>query len=352
MQVLRKLPDPRVYPRAADATLVSEAAAIAAMPAALQQEKLPDLAGPIAALLSRDEESAVRSALAMPGSAAAARLLHDAIERALSPPPADAGVQTRLFAIPLLMVSGGDRGAKIPGVVPDIAEVSALFEKAGALGHARNFGFSNALTSLDALEAVSWSRLYAIAHGAPGAGVGEFDLPPADIVRESRDETVDLRFLAGAMVIPADAPGFVETGADIGRWGMGLTRALASQLGADGVSLLPIPRPPQTFLRAARAGRFAAGELGLQLFLSNALRQARTRTGDPDVTVAAFSDSTVRVHLTSVFDDLFDRTYAWPLSPLDDLDAVTASILDLLAECRLDRIETLETVQHAGPRSN
>jgi hypothetical protein len=228
MQVLRKLPDPRVYPRAADATLVSEAAAIAAMPAALQQEKLPDLAGPIAALLSRDEESAVRSALAMPGSAAAARLLHDAIERALSPPPADAGVQTRLFAIPLLMVSGGDRGAKIPGVVPDIAEVSALFEKAGALGHARNFGFSNALTSLDALEAVSWSRLYAIAHGAPGAGVGEFDLPPADIVRESRDETVDLRFLAGAMVIPADAPGFVETGADIGRWGMGLTRALAA----------------------------------------------------------------------------------------------------------------------------
>jgi hypothetical protein len=352
MQPLKKLPDPRVYPRAADAGLAAEAGRMAALPSALQQEKFPELRDRIAGFLARGDESAVRSALALPGSAAAAALLHDALDRALAPPPGRVGVQTRLFAIPLLVVSGGNRGATISGVVPDIAEVSALFEKAGALGHARNFGFSNALTSLDALEAVSWLRLYRTANGAPDAGIGEFDLPPADIVRDSRDETVDLRFLAGAMVTPADAPSFVETGADIGRWGMGLTRALAAQLGASGVSLLPIPRPPQTFLQAARIGRFAAGELGLQLFLSNALRQARTRTGDPDVGIAAFSDATVRVHLTSVFDDLFDQTYAWPLSPLDDLDAVTGSILGLLADCQLDRIEIVDAVQDAGVRNS
>ncbi len=42
------------------------------------------------------------------------------------------------------------------------------------------------------------------------------------------------------------------------------------------------------------------------------------RIGEPKVTVTACSDQTIRVRLTSPFDDLLDQTYGWPLSPPDD----------------------------------
>ena len=341
MNAAKTIPDPRVYASA------DETASAALASPATQHEESQEISARIGKFLSKGDEAPVRAALAKPASRAAAEALFVALDRVLSPPPRASGVQARLYAIPVLIVTGG-ASATIPGVVPDIAQIAKLFEQAGALGHARNFGFSNALTSLDSLEAVSWARLYRTAIGETGADVGELDLPPASIVCDQRSEAVHLRFLAGAMVTPADAPGFVETGADIGRWGMAFTRALTAQLAADGVSLLTIPRPPAGFLRAARVGRHAANELGLQLFLSNALRQARTRTGDPDVSIASYSDATVRVHLTSAFDDLFDQTYAWRLSPLDDVDQIAGSIFSLLAECRLDRIAVIPSVQDAG----
>lgn len=343
MNAAKTIPDPRVY------ALADETTAVALASPATQHENSHKISARIEEFLSNGDEASVRAALSKPVSRAAGEALFGALERVLAPLPQSVGVQTRLFAIPVLIVTGG-AAVTISAVVPDIAQIANVFEKVGALGHARNFGFSNALTSLDSLEGVSWARLHRTATGEMGADISEFDLPPANIVCDKRNEAVHLRFLAGAMVTPADAPGFVETGADIARWGMAFTRALTSQLAVDGVSLLTIPRPPAGFLRAARVGRHTAIELGLQLFLSNALRQARTRTGDPDVTVASYSDATVRVHLTSVFDDLFDQTYVWQLSPLDDIDQVADSIFSLLAECHLDRVEVVEAVQDAGER--
>lgn len=296
-------------------------------------------------MLRKGDESTIRDALSAPISARAGQALWAALDASLSPPRADLGVQMRVFAIPVLLVAGGQAGSVIAGVVPAVAALKALFEKAGALGHSKNFGLSNALTSLNALEAVSWTTLHRIAIGEAGIGIAKLDLPPAEIRVESNEESVHLRFLAGAALTPADGPGFTETAGDIGRWGMPFTKALGAQIGVPGLWLLPIPRPPMSILGAARAGRFAANETGFQLFLSNALRQARLRVGDPDVTVAACSDATIRVRLTSPFDDLLDQAYGWKLAPLDDLGEVANSLFGLLAECRLDRVEVLDAVQ-------
>ncbi|MGH8631790.1 MAG: hypothetical protein ACREU7_13635, partial [Burkholderiales bacterium] len=264
---------------------------------------------------------------------------------ALTPPSAAGGAQTRVFAIPVLLVTGGNAGSVLPCVLPDIAEVTRLFETAGALGRAKNFGFSNALTSLVSLEALPWRTLYRIAQGDGPADIGGLDLPPADVFLRSNDEQLDLRFLPGAAVGPADTASFVESAGDIGRWGMPFTQALARQLSGSGMTVLPIARPPMSVPRAAQAGRFAHAELGFQLFVSSALRRARTRFGDPDVTVAAFVDATVRVRLTSPFDESFVQEYRWPLAPADDLEAVASSLFGLLAEARLERVTVLDTVQ-------
>ena len=88
--------------------------------------------------------------------------------------------------------------------------------------------------------------------------------------------------------------------------------------------------------------------MNFQLFLSQALRDFRARVGEPEVRVAAFADATVRVTLGSSLESTAPLEYRWPLDAGDDLDAVSSTILDLLAECRLDRVEVSTQVQPAS----
>jgi hypothetical protein len=296
-------------------------------------------------LLAQSSENEIRIAMGGALPAVQSRLLLEALDSALAPPPALGGVHLRLFAVPVLLVAGGNAGAVLPCVVPDIAEVTRLLETTGAFGRVKTVGFSNVLTAAESVEALFWRMLNRIALGDDLADVTGFDLPPASLTLQSDDEQVDLRFLAGAAVEPADAPSFVESAADIGRWGMPFTQALSRQLSGRGITVLPIPRPAMSLLLAVHAGRFARAELGLQLFLSNALRRARMRFGEPEATVSAHTeDASIRVRLTSVFDESFIEEYRWPLTPADDLAAVTQSIFGLLAEVRLDRVTVLDTV--------
>jgi hypothetical protein len=194
--------------------------------------------------------------------------------------------------------------------------------------------------------------LYRLTRGLGPEGFRPPDLAPQDIKVGSGEERAHLRFLVGAAVTPANAPGFTETAGNIGAWGRPFTQVLAGQLGQEGLSLLPIPRPPANLLRALETGRFALREMEFQLFLSNALRRFRARVGDPDATVASYSDGSVRINLGSPFDASLACEYRWPLYPEDDLGAVGSSIFGLLADCRLETVQVAETVWLAPAASH
>jgi hypothetical protein len=263
-----------------------------------------------------------------------------------------AALVMRIFAIPLLIVTGGRELAVVPGVVPDVGALQKLFEKHGALGQSKNFGLGNALTTAERLAEVKPSMLYRLARGTGQEGFRPPELVPQDIEVDSGEERVHLRFLVGAALTPANAPDFTETAGNIGAWGLAFTRTLAAQLGQEGLSLLPIPRPPMSLQRALETGRFGLREMEFQLFLSNALRRFRARIGDPDAAVASYSDESVRVTLGSPFDASLACEYRWPLYPEDDLGAVSNSIFGLLAECRLETVQVAETVWLATAASH
>ncbi len=299
--------------------------------------------------LAGNQLAALQRSLKVVGSAPARIALERAIEVASQPPRGRIGL--RAFAFPILLIAGGKPSGRIPGIVPDMAALREVLEVVGALGQARNVGIGNALVSPAALGAVSPVTLYRLGRDAAGDGpavVESLQLPPADIVLESADEQVQLRFLLGAAVTPGDAPDIPETAANIEAWGMAWTRALANQISQPGLALLPVPRPPLPIRRALAAGRFAWREMQLQLFLSRALRAFRSSVGEPDVVVASCSDATVRVRLSSLLDEALTTQYEWPLEPDDEFAAVSSAILGLLAECRVDRVDVLDRVQPAS----
>ena len=68
---------------------------------------------------------------------------------------------------------------------------------------------------------------------------------------------------------------------------MPLAQALGRQLGATGISVLALPRAPQSLLHAVRQGRAAQREVGAQLFAANAIRKLRASVGEPTAVISA-----------------------------------------------------------------
>lgn len=263
--------------------------------------------------------------------------------------PADDGgiLRTRLFALPLILITGAKTRVTLSGIVPDIAELSQLLEQHGAVGATRNFGLSNALCPLEALEGLKpsavhrWSADWA-------AGAARREIPPQEIVVEPGREQVHLRFLVGAGIMAQDAPSLPETAAGIGAWGLRLTRALVRQLAQPALDLLPVPRPAVSLLKAAHAGRCAQLELASNLFVSNTVRQFRATVGDPTVVISthrmAGGAAEIRISMSSVFDGALLEGFNWPLHPLDDLERIVTALSELLHDCRVNDVRVVEAV--------
>jgi len=299
-------------------------------------------------LLKEDREPELRRLIARAESATERRNWLDAVDAGLLGADRPGVAQVRIFAIPVVLICAGEAGTTIPAVLTDVSALHRLLLAGGAVGSASTLALSNALTTAQCIEAVTWTTLYRFAMGEGPVDLSGLALPPEPVVLCSDREQVDLRFLTGAAVTGAGAPAFAETAHAIGQWGMAFTRALAGQLAVPGATLLPIARPAMSLPRAVVAGRFARTELDFQLCMSNAVRRARTRFGEPDVTVAACADHSIRVRLGSKLDPAFLEECRWVLDPADDLGSVTDSIFGLLAEMRLDRVTVLNAVQPAA----
>jgi hypothetical protein len=224
----QELADPRRFETGELSPLMRAAEELAAAEDTSGQPLLMGLARKIAALLDSGDESTLREAMRNPSSSAAARALFRALDTALTPAAGHGGVNLHLFAIPVLLVVGVQSAQRVSGVLREPDEIRSLFEQSGALGHCRNFGISNALAATESVEAIPWSTLYSMAQAQSWDASLGLDLAPADVDVSAERETVHLRFISGAALIPNDAPAFVAAAGNVGRWGMQLTRACSS----------------------------------------------------------------------------------------------------------------------------
>ncbi|MBL8541918.1 MAG: hypothetical protein JNK68_16365 [Betaproteobacteria bacterium] len=335
-------PDPRSYGGATDDPLVALAAA--------ERGARSGLTARLRELSRAGDDKAIAAAFAAAPSQKVRLDLLEALKAAIDDPGPEEGdaLLARVFALPLVFVVGGVPGAVLPGRVPDADVISGLLRANGALGQTENFGLSPALVTAEALDGVAPSVLFRWARSIGDANVEGRGLPGSEILVAGVDEQAHLRFLLGAGVAPAQAPSVVESASRIGAWGMPVTRALAHQLGQEGLSLLPLPRPPKSLLTAIPAGRFALEETRLNLFLSRVLRQLRASVGEPVAVLSVHAGGEIRLGLSSVFDASVLHGFRWRLGVFDDLDEVAATILSLLRDCRILDVRIVPGLQPAG----
>ncbi|HSN40351.1 MAG TPA: hypothetical protein VLT92_09165 [Burkholderiales bacterium] len=336
-----RLPDPRHWNGAADHPLLRLVQASRSGDHAARTRLLDELHA-----LIRNGDAEIFAALRLVPSQAVYRHLWELTCAAIDLPRADAGpLVARLFAIPLVLVAGAKQNIVVPGIVPDTGEIGALLEAHGAVGVTRNFGLSKSLGSLQALECITPGQVFLWTHDFAASGVPREI--SAEEIRVEAGQQVHLRFMIGAGIASAAAPSFFETAANIGAWGMPLTRVLARQMAQPGLDLLPIPRPPSAILKAAHAGRAAQLELAFNLFVSNTAREFRTAIGDPTVVVSAHrigEAAEIRISMSSRLDDTLLEGFCWPLHPLDEFDHIGSIIMSLLRECHIADVQIAEAV--------
>lgn len=298
-------------------------------------------------LLDEGADDTVQSLLREAPSDACFRHLQQMIAKLINKPARGEAVIARLFALPLVIVTGAKKSLVLPNALPEIAAVTALLEQHGVLGAARNFGLGNALCSIETLECLS-PRLLRQWAAQLRTGAAPLELEGSAIAVAPGREQVALRFLVGASVVPAHVPSVIETASNIGAWGVPMTQLLAKQLAQPGLEVLPIPRAPVALYLAADAGRAAQIELAFSLFLSNAVRQFRMSVGDPAVVLSAHrtddGGAELRLSLSSVFDESMLEGFRWPLYPADDFSEIVIKIRHLIDECRLTDLRSHDAI--------
>ena len=339
-----QLPEPRRFGGASVTDELALAASSAASANALERpRRAAALRAAVAQVLEQGGDARVHEALRQAPDAASYRMLTDALARAIDAAHGEGGVAARAFALPVVLVASATRETVVPGVLPDVDALRALFERTRALGPTRNFGLSNALCSLQALEALSLRSLLALTRELAPQALGRL-LPPAPIVVSAAGEQTHLRYVVGAALTAADSPGLTEIAAHIGPWGAECARLIQQQLVMPGLQLAALPRPPLDLVGAPHAGRSAQLEIALNLFASNAVRRFRLAVGDPVAIVSAHADAQIRVTLSSPFAEDLVEGYCWPLHPADDLAGVQGLILDLFADMRVPDLRVCERV--------
>jgi hypothetical protein len=123
-----------------------------------------------------------------------------------------------------------------------------------------------------------------------------------------------------------------------------MTRELVDQLHVDQASVLPIPRPPCSLLRAQISGPIAREELALQAFVSATLRRFRTEVGEPEVAIAALTSGALGLRFSSPFIEERVSVHRRALHPTEDVNEAAQSMLALLRECALTAIALLPDV--------
>jgi hypothetical protein len=332
-----RLADPRRFNAGTSSDLLAQAVAAVVAANDLQRgARRVALREQLLAKLTQGDEAGIRQALGAMPDARHYQILFDALAQVIESPTTDSQpVLIRIFALPLVLVAAAAKTQKIVGSLPDAGAVQHLFASAGVLGPTRNFGLSAALCSFDALDALTPTEIFRAAQNPDSAAI-ESRLPPAEVAIAPGREQAHLRFIVGAGISPADAPAFSETAANIGAWGMELSKLLGKQLTAPGLQLLVLPRSPKGLMRAPHAGRSAQFDVALNLFISNTVRRFRMLAGDPVATLSTHDDGELRLTLSSVFAQDLVEGFRWPLAALDDLEDLQRQVLQLLAEVRVD----------------
>ncbi|MEN9560416.1 MAG: hypothetical protein RLZZ502_1627 [Pseudomonadota bacterium] len=344
MNPLFEIPDPRVYTNAESANIFNQLAheSLHTDSSVMQEKAENALKIECVRALHNNDVVLLKQALSHPPSFAIQRALVRALSAALDAAGrelADEGLSCHVFAIPLMVVCAAPSAMRIAGEVPDIAELISIMRDKGALRGNQSLSLSPALVNTRVFDLEILPALLSLWQ-LPMGHLPE--LGGADMECMGAQESVHLRFLIGTAYASKTAD--LLTALDTVPWGMPFTQALGKQLSQNGATVLPLPNAPMSPLAALSGGLAAQRAVSLNLFVSNAVRNARASVGEPQAVISAHrvpGGGEIRLSLSNPLDEKGAQGWAAPLYAMDRAHDVVRLITELLGACQVHDVQVL-----------
>jgi len=348
----RTFPDPAIAPPAAARVHALATASLDARAQGEADARDLEIDAELARLIEAGDGDALAAVLASAPSVAVHRHVWRALARRLAKPvDAETGVGVALFALPVVLVTGrsaGAAGPRLPGILHDTYELAAQLRAHGAPGGSQVFALANALVAVAGIDARALPGLVAASRlGSSDKTFAPIALPKAP-VDVPEGEAAHLRFVVGSALA---APGFdLGRNADKTAWMRPFALALGQQLAVPGISVLALPRPPQSLPAALASGRAAQRDVSAQLFASNAVRQLRASVGEPAAVISAHRTADapgggeLRLSLSSPFEPRDAQGFRCPVYPWERVVDVATMLVKLLHDCRVIDIRAVAGV--------
>ena len=281
------------------------------------------------------EQGGIESLMWLPPSQSVGNEVRSSIDTLLSSCEDNSQLNVVFFVMPVIFVVGGAGGGALSGVIREPDELRYFFEGKGILGHCKNFSLCPVLVDIDALKAIDLKNLLVVGEDLSQISASLKNFDPADIAVDPKREQAHLRFICGIAISGADSPSFIESAGNVGIWGIEFSQLLVNQFKLEGVTVLGIPRSPKALVSGIVEGYRCLREIALQLFLSNALKTSRLKTGEPDVDINLVDQQQIAIRLSSAFDDTFNQEFSLPVAPYESQSEILEFVCKFLEDVGL-----------------
>lgn len=329
------LPDTRPYPAEPvrrELLMHAQQAATGGAQAKLAAEALR---AQIYGMLSQNHYLNLSVALSMTPGVAAYTALMDGLNDVLQAKTDD---EIQWFALPVILVAGCKQAASLPAASPAL-ELSACLAGYPYTRPLASAVWLPKLLPASALSAVNAGQWFQAKQNAAAAAAFAGSLPAADSLPLPADQSVGTAFALGY--------GSKELTAVLGKnlqdAALPLMQVWHKALAVEGVTLFANPLPPDSPVKALTEAGHMRLRMALDVFAANAIRAIRLQSPRVGVVMAAQEGGRLLFGFNASESqyELQPQVFAWPLSPMDNIEIIQQDFLDLMVECRVENIRLL-----------
>lgn len=343
--LLQKIPDPRPYPETAAAKndLLRYAAQMLQADSGAQKKLAQSqLSAEVRQMLAQRHYLGFSVALSLAPSPTHYRILWEALNAALTA----AENETAWIVFPVVAVIGAEKDAEIPLQIPGDALNKLLFQHKIFQENAQVRWLPFLLTA-DHFARIKPDQWFAAKNDAAFAGSENFRQPETCPVAAGQEVAVFYAAAYGPQpLLHANAAQHFAAAA------LPLMQVWQESLGGGQLTVFANPLAPAVPSAAHMAGHLMRRRMACDVFTANAVRGIRLNGGRVAVVIAAQEGSLL--HFAFQADDdslnLPVKTYSFALTPDEEIPLVVQQFLDLLAECRVDKVRILCEMLRAGEK--
>ncbi len=296
-----------------------------------------ELQAAINRMLSEDHFLGLSVALSMVPNQATYQTIWQALNKSLVP---QSEQQVQWFALPIIIVVGAQQEAQLNPQTP-VAAINECFKTHEISKQTEAINWHPQLLSATALSTVKASQWYQAKENMAAAqalldGLGDSSLTAA------QGQSVEVVYALGYTKTADTLP----LGSALRQAALPLMQVFNEHFKQDGCTVFANPLPPYPIFNAMVEGGKMRLQMALDVFAGNAIRAVRLQSGRVGVVIAPQEGGNVLFAFNATESNygLPEQVFAWPLSPLDNLELILQNVLELLLECQVEHVRLCQDI--------